>query len=311
LQKAGQALSGERMSTTLEAPSEAVENTAEGTAKHLNSIIMNTRDLPAMPQVASKVLELSSDPNTSAAQLQQVISDDQAMTARILKIANSAMYSCSRKIKTLTEAIVMLGFNSIRSLVVTSAARNLYNTKNSRTGLKERLLWEHSIGCAFACRLLVQERHPALTEEAFLAGLMHDIGKLVLNIKVPEVFDEIVQVVYNENGNFVNSEQELLGFNHTQVGALLISKWKLSPVLEEVIKDHHNPEALSPENPLLLYLDLANSICHRLGIGFIHDPELDVAATPANLILGLPDETFERTIAALQETLETEMEIFI
>ncbi len=299
------------MSTTLVAPEVADNPTTQGTAKHLNSIIMNTRDLPAMPQVASKVLELSSDPNTSAAQLQQVISDDQAMTARILKIANSAMYSCSRKIKTLTEAIVMLGFNSIRSLVVTNAARNLYNTKNSRTGLKERLLWEHSIGCAFACRYLVQDRHPALTEEAFLAGLMHDIGKLVLNIKVPETFDEIVQIVYNENGDFASSEKELLGFNHAQVGAMLINKWKLSPVLEEVIQNHHNPEALSVENPLLLYLDLGNSLCRRLGIGFIDDPDLDIAATPANQMLGLPQETFDRTIAALQETLETEMEIFI
>ena len=109
------------------------------------------------------------------------------------------MYACSRRVKTLSEAIVMLGFNSIRSLVVTSAARNLYNTRKSRTGLKERLLWEHSIGCAFACRLLAAERMPGLAEEAFLAGLMHDIGKLVLNLQVPEKFDEVVQIVYNEN----------------------------------------------------------------------------------------------------------------
>ena len=115
------------MSTTLGAPSATAEKAGAG-SHSLEQIIMTTRDLPAMPQVASKVLELSSDPNTSAAQLQQIIADDQAMTARILKIANSAMYACSRKVKTLTEAIVMLGFNSIRSLVVTSAARNLYNS---------------------------------------------------------------------------------------------------------------------------------------------------------------------------------------
>ena len=167
------------------------------------------------------------------------------MTARILKIANSAMYSCSRKVKTLTEAIVMLGFNSIRSLVVTSAARNLYNTKSSQTGLKERLLWEHSIGAAFACRLLVEPRLPGLTEEAFLAGLMHDIGKLVLNLRVPAEFDEIVQVVYNENREFSPTERELLGFDHAHVGAMLVNKWKFSPTLEDVILNHHNAEALT------------------------------------------------------------------
>jgi len=299
------------MSTTLDATEESTETVDPRTAQQLQSIIMTTRDLPAMPHVASKVLELSSDPNTSAKQLQQVISDDQAMTGRILKIANSAMYSCSRKVKTLTEAIVMLGFNSIRSLVVTSAARNLYNTRKSRTGLKERLLWEHSIGTAFAARILTAERAPSLTEEAFLAGLMHDIGKLVLNLRVPEQFDEIVQVVYNENRPFHITETELLGYDHTHVGALLVNKWKLSPILEFVILNHHNEEALTLENPLLLYLDLANKLCRKIGIGFIDDPDLDIMNCRSNQLLQLGPEVFESTATLLQDTLESEMEIFI
>ncbi|MCP4292335.1 MAG: HDOD domain-containing protein [bacterium] len=298
------------MSTTIaDAPVEKIAG--EQSDAKLKKIIMSTRDLPAMPQVASKVLELSSDPNTSAKQLQQVISDDQAMTARILKIANSAMYSCSRKIKTLTEAIVMLGFNSIRSLVVTSAARNLYNTRTSRSGLKERLLWEHSIGVGFACRMLAEKHAPTLTEEAFLAGLMHDIGKLVLNIRIPEQFDEIVQVVYNENKSFHETEMLQFGFTHAEVGALLVNKWKLSSLLEDVIRNHHTPEAFSPDNPLLLYLDLANKLCRQLGIGFTDDPEMDLVTCPANQILGLSSESFDETSAKLQESLETEMEIFI
>jgi putative nucleotidyltransferase with HDIG domain len=299
------------MSTTVEVPASPDKKSGAQQKDQLHTIIMTTRDLPAMPQVASKVLELSSDPNTSAHQLQQVISDDQAMTARILKIANSALYSCSRKIKTLTEAIVMLGFNSIRSLVVTSAARNLYNTRTSQTGLKERLLWEHSIGSAFACRLMAAESRPALTEEAFLAGLMHDIGKLVLNIQTPEIFDQIVQVVYNENRSFSMTEQEVFGFDHTEVGALLVNKWKLSPVLEEVIRNHHNDAALSPEAPLLCYLDLGNRLCHKLGIGFLQDPDLDIVGCQSNQILGFDAAFFETIIAQLQETLESEMEIFI
>lgn len=298
------------MSTAVEVEG-SVALLAPETAERLQSIVMTTRDLPAMPQVAAKVLELASDPSTSAGQLQQVISDDQAMTGRILKIANSAMYSCSRRIKTLSEAIVMLGFNSIRSLVVTSAARNLYNTRKSRTGLKERLLWEHSIGCAIACRLLAAERMPGLAEEAFLAGLMHDIGKLVLNLRVPERFDEVVQAVYNEGRSFHETEAELLGFDHTHVGALLVNKWRLSPLLEEAILNHHNPEALNADNPLLLYLDLGNKMCRKMGIGFIDEPELDILDCPANRILGLQRGTFEAAAATLQETLESEMEIYI
>ncbi|MFT5233694.1 MAG: putative nucleotidyltransferase with HDIG domain [Candidatus Krumholzibacteriia bacterium] len=299
------------MSMTLAAVPETIEDVSTENAEQLHQIIMTTRDLPAMPQVASKVLELSSDPNTSALQLQQVISDDQAMTGRILKIANSAMYSCSRKIKTLTEAIVMLGFNSIRSLVVTSAARNLYNTKKSNTGLKERLLWEHSIGTAFAAKLLAAERTPNLVEEAFLAGLMHDIGKLVLNLRVPDQFDEIVQIVYNENRSFHVTEKEILGYDHAQVGAMLVNKWKLSDALEFVILNHHNPASLTVENPLSLYLDLANQLCKKMGVGFIDDPDLDIVNCRANQILQIPPSVFEKTAEVLQDTLESEMEIFV
>jgi HD-like signal output (HDOD) protein len=283
----------------------------EGEQNRLLEIIMNTRDLPAMPHIACKVLELSSNPDTSAQQLQQVIADDQAMTARILKIANSALYSCSRKIKTLTEAIVMLGFNTIRSLVVTSASRNLYVSSSKRMGLKERLMWEHSIGAAFGCRLLAKQRYPHLMEEAFLAGLMHDIGKLVLNQQAAEQYDDIVQIVYNENRAFCETEREVFGFDHAEVGERLINKWKLSPLLERAIADHHRPEALTADNPLLLLLDLSNRLCRRLGIGFLEDASLDLAAAPPNLHLQLGAEALEDIAAQLQGALEEEMEIFI
>jgi HD-like signal output (HDOD) protein len=302
------------MSTTSEpilAPDSALTSGPASDDSGLKNLIMTTRDLPAMPHVAAKVLELSSDPQTCAPQLQQVIADDQAMVARILKIANSAMYACSRNVKTLSEAIVMLGFNSIRSLVVTSAARNLYAGSGSRLGLKERLLWEHSIGCAFAGRMLASPRWPLMAEEAFLAGLMHDIGKLVLNLQVPERFDEVVQIVYNEHRGFCETERELLGFDHAQVGALLVNKWKLSPLLEETIGLHHDPQAVTGDRPLLLCLDAANQLCHRLGIGFKDDPDLDLLAQPSLLQLGFTPLELDALADKLQETLELEMEIFI
>ena len=277
----------------------------------LSSLVVSTADLPAMPLVAAKVLELSADPGTSAAKLQQVIADDQAMTARILKVANSAVYFRSRRIKTLSEATDVLGFDSVRSLAVTSAARNLYDTSSAPSGLKERLLWEHSIGCAFACRLLVEQRLPELAEEAFLAGLLHDIGKLALAVRLPESFDAVVHTVYSENLSFAAAERDQLGFDHAQVGSLLVNSWQLSPDLEYVVRHHHDTEVPSPAQPLLLYLDLGNRLCHRLGIGFAENGALDLVGSPSNLILGLPPEVFQHTARVLQETLENELEIFI
>ena len=277
----------------------------------LKEIILNAKDLPAMPHVASKVLELAGNPETTAAKLQKVIQDDQAMAARILKIANSALYGCSRQIKTLTEAIVMLGFNTIRSLVVTSAARNMYLQEGKTMGLKERLLWEHSIGCAIACRILVTPRHPAYAEEAFLAGLMHDIGKLVLNQYAGEVFDQVVQEVYNEGRNFAAVEREMLGFDHTEVGAMLVTKWKLSPVMEEAIRFHHTESEFTRERLILCYLDLANNLCKRQGIGFVESPDLDVVNLPSNKALGFNAVELDMMAQQLADTLKSEMEIFV
>ncbi len=280
-------------------------------SSELKDIILNAKDLPAMPHVASKVLELAGNPDTTAAKLQQVIADDQAMAARILKIANSALYGCSRKIKTLTDAIVMLGFNTIRSLVVTSAARNMYIKSGKTMGLKERLLWEHSIGCAIACRILVSVRHPQLAEEAFLAGLMHDIGKLVLNQYASDVFDEIVQDVYNEGRGFIEVERELLGFDHTEVGFMLVNKWKLSSQLEEAIRFHHSEEEFNENRLVLCYLDLGNNLCKKQGIGFIEDPDIDLVSLKSNEVLGFNEGEFEALTEQLSKTLESEMEIFV
>jgi HD-like signal output (HDOD) protein len=120
-----------------------------------------------------------------------------------------------------------------------------------------------------------------------------------------------VQVVYNENRPFHVTETELLGYDHTHVGALLVNKWNLSPMMEFVILNHHNPEAMTEENPLLLYLDLANKLCKKMGIGFIDDPELDIMNCRANQLLQLGPEVFENAASMLQDTLESEMEIFI
>jgi HD-like signal output (HDOD) protein len=280
-------------------------------ASSIQEIIVKAKDLPAMPPVANKVLQLASSPDTTAAQLQQVIADDQAMAARILKIANSALYGCSRKIKTLTEAIVMLGFNTIRSLVVTNAARNMYVENGQAMGLKERLLWEHSIGCAFACRILIAKRHPHLAEEGFLAGLMHDIGKLVLNQYYRDAFDQVVQEVYNEGRAFVEVETELLGFDHAAVGAMLVNKWKLSEALEAAIRNHHRADRIAHGDVLLCALDLANNLCKKEGIGFVDLPELDLMSLPSNLVLEFSEDELNSTIYALRKTLETEMEIFV
>src|SRR5262245_53328995 len=157
-------------------------------ARQIQAIVRSTGDLPPMPQVAGRVNQLASDPKSSASDFRRILEADQAMTARVLRMANSAFYGLNHRVTSLTHAVVVLGFKTLQSLVVASASKNLYGGAAEGLGLTEKRLWEHSIGTAFACRLIATEvRYPGV-EPAFVGGLLHDIGKAVLNVRMTKEY---------------------------------------------------------------------------------------------------------------------------
>ncbi len=168
----------------------------------LDRLVMLTGDLPSMPFIANKVMQIVSDPDAQVHALQKVIEDDQALAGRILKVANSALYARRRQITKLTDAIVMLGFNTIRSIAVTSATRNLYLKKGKVLGLKDKLLWEHSVASGIAGRIVANKANPIFAEEAFLWGLLHDIGKLVILQQLPDELTISKQMIHDETDTF-------------------------------------------------------------------------------------------------------------
>ncbi len=280
----------------------------------IKKLIMLTGDLPPMPYVARRVMEVVNDPSTNASSLQDVISKDQGLASQILKIANSALYACSRKIDTLTDAIVMLGFNAIKSLSIMSATKNLYNfTRRGKVlGLKDKLMWEHSVGAALAARMIARDIDALYMERAFMGGLLHDIGKLVLLQKVPRIFDSIVEEVYNSGKHFSVVETENLGFTHAEVGARLLGKWKLSEELEIAVKFHHNitPD-LKMESRLVYIIDLANKLCHKLGIGFMNEPNMDLSEDISSLMLNLSEKRLTELESSIKFTLKQELNVFL
>lgn len=235
-------------------------------AEDIEQIIMKTCDLPTMPAVADKVMRLVADPNTTTEQLQKVISADQALAARILKIANSVFYASVRKINTISEAIVMIGFNTLRSIVLTASSRDIYK----KFGLTEKMLWEHSMGAAISAGIIAKELRIVNQEEAYLGGLLHDVGKVVLNNSDPQKYSKVMERVYNDHISFRMAEQEVYGFSHADVGAMVIRKWKLSENLEMAIRNQYNPTWLSSDPNLMkltAVVNLANQFCLKLGIG--------------------------------------------
>lgn len=240
----------------------------------VEKIVGATGDLPTMPHVASLVMEKLGDPNATPKDLHKIISQDQALAARVLKIANSPFYGCARTVTNLTDALVVMGFDSIRSLVVASAMHGFFK----KFGLAEKLLWEHSIGVGSIAKQVARQVKYSKIEEAFLAGLLHDIGKVVLNLKMPDEMLIIVQNVYNDpNQTFLEMEEKAFGFNHAQVGMLIARKWNFTDTIEEAIGYHHNPERSKIMPVLSFIISLSNSICHKLEIGPTRRPDLNIS----------------------------------
>lgn len=232
----------------------------------LEQIIIKTCDLPAMPSVAEKVMRLLADPNVKSADLQKVISVDQALTARILKIANSVFYGSIRKVQTVSDAIKIMGFNTLKSIVLMASSRETYK----KFGLTEKMLWEHSMGAAIAAGAIAKEVRLENQEEAFVGALLHDIGKVVMNNSDPQKFADVMQKVYNDHMSFRAAEMEFYGFSHVDVGALIIRKWQLSESLEMAIRNQYHPGGLASDPYLMrltAVLALADQFCLKLGIG--------------------------------------------
>jgi len=273
---------------------------SEQTASMAEKIVQATGDLPTMPHVASMVLQKLGNPNTSPKELHQTISADQALAARVLKVANSPLYGCSRAINRLTDAVVIMGFDSLRSLVMSSVMQDLFKS----FGLTEKLLWEHSFGCAAISKHIAKVIKYPKVEEAFLAGLLHDIGKVVLNLKIPDKTREIVQEVYNNPGvSFMQAEQEMFGFNHAQVGKLIARKWNFAETIEETIGCHHDPRQARILPVLTVIVNFGNLVCHKLEVGPTRNPDLDLFEFESTRLLRFNEESLGKLMAEVGELM--------
>ncbi|OGR29476.1 MAG: HD family phosphohydrolase [Desulfuromonadaceae bacterium GWB2_53_15] len=254
--------------------------------QELETLIMNASDLPTIPVVATKVMQLIESEGVSAEELARVVSADPAVAARVLKISNSSFYGCQRQIQTLSHAIMMLGYNTLRSLVVAASVKQVYKPY----GLTEKMLWEHSFGAGLAARLIANNTRLVNEEEAFLGGLFHDIGKIIMNFFDKQQFQKVMEKCYNEEISFLEAEQQVYSYNHAEVGGLVIKKWNFPEMLMKAVLQHHHFTFEKDEDPsqvkLTCIVGLANIFCHKLGIG-VREPEEDLViheTKPAKLL---------------------------
>lgn len=233
----------------------------------VDDVVAGIGELPPMPASISEVISACDDQDMTVGQLSQVVLKDQSLTANILKLANSSFYGHARRVTTVTEAVVLLGFSAIKSLAISSHTSRLLNQSLPGYGLPAGDLWHHSMCVAFTARRVAVEVQLAPVEEAFVAGLLHDIGKVVLSQHLEAAFGEIVRVSSERREPFHHVEAELLGFDHAELGARIAAQWSFPPELEEAIRFHHDPEQAQLKPLLSHVVHLADAACMMLGQG--------------------------------------------
>lgn len=234
---------------------------------HLDDILQNVDRIPPFSEVAQKAMSLLEDPNVTAKDLSGVIQYDQALTAGVLKTCNSPYYGLQRKVASVSDAVVVIGHNTLKDVILTCSAVPYYKGEaGAGYGHEAGDLWKHSVAAAIMAKLLMKFFPGVDAGKAYTTALMHDVGKLVLSNFVRDEFTQIMHKVEDGTYSFSEAEQEILGATHAEIGAKIMEKWAFPPDMVLAVKQHHDLDVLM-KDPLSAVVSLSNIFVVLAGIG--------------------------------------------
>lgn len=271
-----------------------------------SNVIKNKIDLPSLPHVFGQITEIMSDLNSSASDFAEIISKDPALSARMLKIVNSAFYGFRSRVDTISRAVAIIGTNDLYSLSLSMSVLKIFDNIPDHF-VDMQSFWQHCIACGIIAKIIATHQGFLNTERFFVAGLLHDIGRLVLYKYLPnETKRALVQAGLNGDLLF-KSESRVLGFNHSRIGGMLMKKWHLPPELDHMVRFHHKPESSSffHETAIIHVSDILTNAFDFGTSGERFVPPLskevwDVLKLPAGLIEKIVDQTNDQIVEVTQ-----------
>jgi len=273
------------------------DNNYEIPKEKLDKILSKIEDLPTLPIVIQRILQLINDPKATIKQIGSIITSDQSLTTKTLKLVNSAFYGFSKKITTVDQAIVIIGFNAVKNLAISASVFDIFKNLNQRSSFDRYGFWTHCVGAAFIAKQISEDTRIGNPGEIFVSALLHDIGKIILDIYYPDEMNRILYNTSNKNISFYQSEEEILNFTHSEVGFLLSRKWNLPDNLYIPIRYHHNPnKAIKYEN-IVAIVHTANITAKAGNIGYDGDSVTPKISTHAwNLLKQMKPDLSAETI---------------
>lgn len=276
--------------------------------RDLNKIVQNIQDLPSLPVVVTKMLEVIEDSRSASKDLADVISKDQAFTTKVLRLVNSAFYGFSTRISTLDRATVILGYNTIKNLVLGLSVVEFMEGTKEGSHFNRVEFWEHCLGCAACARLIATKTGYTLPEEAFVAGLLHDIGKVIFDEHLNDDFNQVLESVKNNSISMTEAEDKILGTTHPIIGEWLAKEWKLPLVLRNAIRYHHSPPVSSKtieETSIICssIVHISDILCKIGGIG--SDGDVNIPSIDRQVLkrINLEENSTERILSEIDQEL--------
>jgi putative nucleotidyltransferase with HDIG domain len=239
----------------------------------MDKILAGVDELPPMPEVVFKAQRLLADPDSSPKELATILETDQSIAARVLQMANSAFYGMSGRVSSIQHAALVLGYKNLSEIITAAGVQKSLQKKLPGYGFESEDLWRHSLSVAFGAKIIASRRNPDLEMVAHTAGLVHDVGKIILDPFVAETKATFDSFLLEEENTYLGAEKQILGFNHAEVAAEVCQKWSIPEVISSAIRYHHSPSCTS-EVELAFILHMADYIALMSGDGYADDEHL-------------------------------------
>ncbi|MFC1592197.1 HDOD domain-containing protein [Thermodesulfobacteriota bacterium] len=273
---------------------------------NLTRVVDKIDDLSTLPQVLRKILDITADPNAGAADLQDILKSDPALTGKLLKVANSSYYGLREKVTNVKNAVVFLGFKTVKNMAVAASVCDMFKSDEKISGYSRVELWKHSVAVAVCAKSIAQRAGLKIGEELFTAGIMHDIGIIIADQYLHEHLCAVLESPERQETPFCELEKKLLGFDHAALGEKVAQQWKIPEDISRIIGFHHRPH-MCPESHRIhsTIVYLSDVLCNAKQIGFIVNAQVDKERLGA----ALEDIKFQKQdISIILEELPRELD---
>ncbi len=258
--------------------------------------LREAKNLPTLPGIVNKLTKMADDPETTTEQMGKVISKDHILAAKLLKLVNSAFYGFPQRISSLSSAIILLGFNVVKSLIISASIFEVMEDQDVE-------LWEHSLGCAVVCSVIAKRLGVSEPEEVSTAGLIHDIGKVAIKMELAAEYKQINKLMLKNSISMQQAELAILGLDHAEAGGWLTKNWNLPNKLIEPVSCHHDPREAKDEQLNSAIIHFSDLLIRGMGYGHAGDDKVPMLSKRAWQLLDLSPEDLDEIIDDVEDKL--------